>query len=170
MRAAIVIGHDKTSPGAYSNYLHTSEYIYNCEVATYLAAYADIYKRPIGGNYKAQMRKLAAQINAEQYDLVIELHFNSFNKEVNGCETFSFPGNHKTLAFGDRYCEQLCKKYHTKNRGSKEAEIGGRGWWFLALMEAPAIILEPFFGDHEESLKFENPGDYAEVIRDLICN
>jgi N-acetylmuramoyl-L-alanine amidase len=170
MKTAIVIGHDKISPGAYSIFLHTSEYIYNSEVATYLAAYADIYKRPMGGGYKTQMQKLAAEINAKNYDLVIELHFNSFNKKANGCETVSFPGNHKMLAFGDKYCTAITERYRTKNRGAKEAELNGRGWWFLALMEAPAIILEPFFGDHEESLKFEHPGHYAEVIRDLICN
>jgi N-acetylmuramoyl-L-alanine amidase len=169
MKAAIVVGHDKISPGAYSSCLHASEYIYNSEVATYLAGVADIYKRPLVGGYKTQMKKLASEINKKDYDIVIELHFNMFNKRANGCETVSFPGS-KSLEFGRDFCEKITECYMTDNRGAKEAKINGRGWWFLALMEAPAIILEPFFGDHEESLKFENPGMYASVIKQMILN
>ena len=166
---AIVIGHDKTSPGAYSPYLGCSEYLYNSEVASYLHQF-DIYNRPVGGGYKTQMRKLAEQINGKGYDLVIELHFNSFNKEINGCETVSYPGNAYSKALGEKYCQLVTSQYKTENRGAKEATEGSRGWWFLALMDAPAIIAEPFFGDAEEALKFEHPGKYAEIIKQWLCS
>jgi N-acetylmuramoyl-L-alanine amidase len=169
MKVAVVIGHDPKSPGAYSTHLHTSEYMYNSEAATYLAGCADIYKRPLGGGYKTQMQTLANEINAKKYDLVIELHFNSFNKSANGCEAVIYKGNKISNKIGAKYCELIAKEYKVKNRGVKEVSSSSdRGFYFLALMKAPAIILEPFFGDHEEALKFENFGKYAEVIKQVI--
>src|SRR5699024_1463291 len=92
--AAVIIGHDKFSPGAYSKYLHASEYMYNSEVASYLGGIADVYKRPLGGGYTTQMRQIAEILNPKNYDLVVELHFNSFkNSSANGCEAIVYPGN-----------------------------------------------------------------------------
>lgn len=169
MKAAIIIGHSKESPGAYSTYLRSSEYTYNSEVAAYLSCIADVYKRPDNGGYKSQMKRLASEINQKDYDLVIELHFNSFNGKAEGCETISYPGS-SSLVFGEKYCKDISECYLTENRGAKEANPQSRGWWFLAYMKAPAIIVEPFFGDNEESLKFENAGKYAEVMKQLINN
>lgn len=166
MKAAIIIGHDKFSPGAYSPYLRTSEYMYHSEAATYLSCF-DIYKRPIGGGYKTQMQLLANEINEKDYDLVIELHYNAFNKEANGCEAVIYPGSKARLK-AQEYCNMVSEKYDVKNRGVKEATEGGRGWWFLKLMKAPAIILEPFFGDNPEALKFHNQGVYAELIKQWL--
>ena len=172
-RIAVVIGHDKTSPGFYSKFLKTSEYIYNSEVATHLSKIADIYKRPIGGGYKTKMKKLAAKLNPKNYDLVIELHFNAYdgisNKKGHGVETVSYPGS-KSLEFGDAYCKAISKNYGVFNRGAKVHYKGDRGWPFLSLMNAPAIIVEPFFGDEDEALKFSAPAKYAGILTELFCN
>ena len=167
MKVAVIIGHDMKSPGAYSQELHTSEYMYNSEVASYLHQF-DVYKRPLGGGYTTQMRSLAAELKPKNYDLIVELHFNSFNKSANGCETISYPGNSFTKKLGAEYCRLVTNKYCTENRGAKEGEKGGRGWGFLSLMPAPAIILEGFFGDHPEALLFKNQKEYAGVIIDWL--
>ena len=168
MRAAIVIGHDKTSPGAYSPFLGMSEYLYNSEVASYLHEFC-IYRRPIGGGYKTQMRLLAEQINKEDFDLVVELHFNMFdgiaNEKGEGVETVSYPGNTYTKELGNKFCKLISEEYNTKSRGAKEGIKNGRGWHFLDMIATNAIIVEPFFGDELEAEKFENPGVYAEVIK-----
>jgi len=173
-KIAVVIGHDKKSPGAWSPFLKKTEYTYNSEVAEYLKGIADIYNRPDVGGYTSQMRKLAEILNPKKYDLVIELHFNSFDKIANlkgiGTEVVVYPGNPKTKKFGEAYCDMVSKKYDLENRGLKEGVSGGRGWGFLSMINAPAIILEPFFGDEAESAKFEHPGKYAEILKDLICN
>ncbi|HET8838493.1 MAG TPA: N-acetylmuramoyl-L-alanine amidase [Flavobacteriaceae bacterium] len=168
-RVAVIIGHDKTSPGAYSPYLHTSEYMYNSEVASYLGGIADIYKRPLGGGYTTQMRKLAEMLNPKNYDLVVELHFNSFSdSSANGCEAIVYPGNDFSYMVGYDFCQKLSSQYQTNNRGVKEHGKGDRGFVFLSLMEAPAIIVEPFFGSNEEAEKFENEAKYAELIKDWL--
>ncbi len=173
-KIAVVIGHDMKSPGAWSPFLKKTEYTYNSEVAEYLKGVADIYHRPGAGGYNSQMRKLAETLNPKKYDLVIELHFNSFDKIANlkgvGTEVIIYPGNEKTKEFGKAYCEVISKKYDTINRGVKDGYSGGRGWGFLSLIQAPTIIVEPFFGDEAESERFDNPGAYAEIIKDLICN
>lgn len=168
MKTAIIIGHDKTSPGAWSPFLHTSEYIYNSEVASYLGGVADIYKRPLGGGYTTQMRKLAEILNPKGYDLVVELHFNSFNGEANGCEAIIYPGNDFSRNAGNDFCDLVSARYQIENRGVKEHGKGDRGYGFLSLMEAPAIILEPFFGDNEEAEKFANEAKYADLIKDWL--
>lgn len=169
---AIIIGHDKESPGAYSKILGTSEYIYNSEVASHLGGVADIYKRPLGGGYTTQMRKLAEILNPKGYDLVVELHFNKFDGEENnvgtGCEALVYPDNEQTKIWGNHFCFQVSEKYDLINRGVKEVEKGGRGYGFLSLMSAPAMIVEPFFGDENEALKFENTAEYAQLIKEWI--
>lgn len=163
MKVAIVIGHDKTSPGAFSNHLGLSEYIYNSEVASHLPY--DVFKRPSGG-YKTAMKQLGQDVKG--YDLIVELHFNSFNNSANGCETVTYPGNVKAEGFGKEYCRLITNHFCNKNRGAKIASVGGRGYWFLHYMPATAIILEPFFGDSVESLEFNDPKEYAGVITEWI--
>ena len=167
-KTAIVVGHDKNSPGAYSSHLRASEYIYNSEVASYLSDVADIYYRPLVGGYNTQMSKLAEELNPKNYDLVIELHFNAFNKKANGCEVVIFPNNNKAKEWGNKFNKEITDTYGTKNRGVKEHGKGDRGYGFLSKMKATAIIVEPFFGDNEEALNFTNHKKYADIIRKLI--
>lgn len=172
MKIAYIIGHDRERPGKYSKLLGTSEYAYNCKVAEYLKRSGDVYKRPLGGSYKTQMRKLAEILNPKDYDLVIELHFNAFddlnNRKGVGCETVHYPGS-SSLKYGRKLLKAISEKYQVENRGAKEHGPADRGWWFLHYMDAPAIILEPFFGDEDECLKFQNEAEYAQLIIDTLC-
>ena len=166
-----VVGHDKTEPGAWCSYLNKSEYAYNKEVSDYLRRDFDIYFRSSEGGYMSKMRKLATEINPKNYDLVVELHFNSFTNSANGCETVSYKGNDYTFRMGAKFCQAIKQEYKTEVRGPKfVSQANERGFGFLSLMEAPAIIVEPFFGSHEESLKFENAGVYAQCLKDWLCS
>lgn len=176
MKIAIVIGHEKDRPGAYSPYLQMSEFAYNSEVAPYFSTIgADIYRRPEGGGYKTQMRKLAEEINKKDYDLVIDLHFNSFEESedqerVEGCEVLYYKGNTYTQMLGERICKAIEIEYKSNNRGAKPISSSNqRGYWFLYYMKAHAMILEPFFGDEPEADKFKHPGRYAKVVKQALC-
>lgn len=173
MKIAFIIGHGKTSPGAWSPYLHQNEYFFNCEVASYLSGLGDIYRRPELGGYKTQMQKLGDLMNPKGYDLVTELHFNKFDNVANGIghgvEVVAFPGSKTGIKYGDKYCEAVAKEYGIHNRGVKFTQEGGRGYWFLKYQKAPALILEPFFGDEAEAEKFLNPAKLADVMKQTFC-
>jgi len=168
MKIAYIIGHSPDSPGAWSPFLHQNEYFYNCEVAAYLSGLGDIYHRPDVGGYKTQMRLLAEEINPKNYDLVVELHFNAFNKQAQGVEAVAFPGS-SAIYHGAKYCEAVANEYGMDNRGVKITNRNGRGYWFLKYMKAPGLILEPFFGDSEGAELFENQAKYADVIKRVFC-
>lgn len=171
MKIAIVIGHNKSSAGAVSKYLGASEYVYNSEVASYLSCVADIYKNVASTSYTKQVNLLSEKLNPKNYDLVIELHFNYFDDENNdigtGTEAVIYPGNEVTRKFGEIFNKKISEKYEIPNRGIKERATG-RGSYFLKKLKAPAIILEPFFGDEDEALKFKNEAEYAKVIKEVI--
>ena len=171
MKIAVVIGHDSKSAGAYSSHLGISEYIYNSEVAAHLSGVADIYKRPNVKGYNSQMQVLADTLKPFKYDLVIELHFNSFNKKAEGTETVTYKGNARTLQYGKVFNELISKQYNTVNRGEKTVSLSNdRGFGFLSSMSSDAIILEPFFGDNVEALKFKDVQEYACVIKEWLLN
>lgn len=168
-KIAIVVGHDRKEQGVYSAPLQTSEYNYNYNVASHLSDVADIYYRPLIRGYKSQMEALAKEINPKGYDLVIELHFNAFNGRANGCETVGFEGSKAGAKYGKLFCKMLSDHYDLINRGHKATVPAGRGYWFTKLMAAPALIVEPFFGDHPEAIKFEDTEEYACVIREWLA-
>jgi len=167
MKVAVVIGHSANSPGKFSKIIQISEYFYNEKVSHYLKD-VDIYRRPEGGGYKTKMRKLGDQFKPPNYDLIVELHFNAYddidNNKGHGVETKSYPGNKNTEIWGKEYCLMISNHYCTFDRGSKKVAKGDRGWWFLYYMPTNAIIVEPFFGDESESLKFISESEYAYVF------
>ena len=167
-KIAIVVGHDKVEQGAFSPYLQKSEYKYHSEVAVILPF--DVYFRSTSGGYKTKMEVLAKEINKKDYDLVVELHFNSFNSVANGTECLYLNGSVIGKRWAEVYSEKISKAYSTTNRGAKEISGSNQnGYWFLKLMKAPAIIVEPFFADHKEALKFTNTNDYAKRLYEIFC-
>lgn len=172
MKVAIVVGHNEISQGGYSPILKKSEYDYNSKVAEYLSSFYYIYNRPNIKDYNTQINTLAEKVNKFDYDLVIELHFNLFdNKDNNkgvGTEAVVFPENKFTKAFGNHFCKEIEQKYKVYNRGVKEHGKGQRGYGFLSKINTNAIIVEPFFGDESEALKFKNEFEYAERLKNII--
>lgn len=169
MKVAIIVGHDERSQGAYSRFLNKTEYQYNSAVASHLTGIADIYRRPIKRGYKSAMQALAMQLNAKDYDLVIELHFNAATSSAEGVESLHFGGNDFTKMYAESYCSEIAEHYGSVNRGAKSIyNENQRGYWFLKLTKAPALIVEPFFGSNQESLRFQDPEEYACVIKQWI--
>lgn len=167
-KIAIVVGHDKIEQGAYSHLLKQSEFAYNSEIAKLLPF--DIYFRPTSGNYYQKMVELSKQINGKGYSLVAELHFNSFNGVANGCEALYFDNSVIGKRYAEIYCKSITNVYKTSNRGAKEIkEKTDRGYWFHKLIDAPTLILEPFFADNKESLLFKDFNKHAKVLIDVFC-
>lgn len=172
MKIAAVIGHHKNSQGAWSPFLKKTEYAFNCEVCLNLPGTAEVFQRPDGNGYPDQMNKLAKLLNPQNFDLVIELHFNKYDNVANGkghgVEVVAYPGSSSAI-WGAKYCKAIAEEYGIFNRGVKYATEGGRGWHFLKTQRAPALILEPFFGDEEEAADFKDPARLAEVMDRIFC-
>lgn len=168
-KIAVVVGHDKIEQGAFSNLLKQSEFAYHSEVVKHLPF--DIYYRDSTVNgYKSKMQKLANEINKKNYSLVVELHYNSFNGIANGCEALYFKGSEIGKRQAEIFVEGITKEFKNNSRGIKEiSKVSERGYWFLKLIDAPALILEPFFGDNKEAIKFKDHKKYAEILTKILC-
>jgi N-acetylmuramoyl-L-alanine amidase len=167
-KIAVVVGHDSIEQGAFSNILKKSEFSYHSELVKLLPF--DIYYRPTKGGYKSKMEELAKEINGKGYNLVIELHFNSFNGVANGTEALYFNNSVNGKRWAEIYVDKICSEYNTSIRGAKVIKhTNERGYWFLKLMDAPAIILEPFFGDNKEAIDFKDVNKYAKTLIDIFC-
>ena len=168
-KIAVVVGHDKIEQGAYSNLLKHSEFGYHSEVVKHLPF--DIYYRDSSvKGYKGKMQKLATEINKKNYSLVCELHYNSFNGVANGCEALYFKGSVVGKRQAEIFVDAVTKEYKTTKRGAKEiSKESDRGYWFLKLINAPALILEPFFGDNKEAIEFKDVKRYADLLVKTLC-
>nr|DAG56595.1 MAG TPA: Cell wall hydrolase autolysin [Caudoviricetes sp.] len=89
--------------------------------------------------------------NAKDYDLVVQLHLNTFNEKAKGCEVWYYPSS----AMGMQYANSVCNKLGMvwKNRGIKESKT----LYWLRKTSAPSILIESFFCD--------NRNDYLTAVK-----
>ena len=152
----IIVGHTKAKGGAG---LHGggNEYGYNSDIARRCKEYADrdlknlltthiIYRDGIGirGAYK--------KATALKCDVVIELHFNAFNKKVAGTETLVATGeDNKT--FGRFVHREICRVFD-RNGDSRGVKVLSRsangGLNVYSFPSGPNCLVEPFFGDNPD--------------------
>jgi len=154
-KIAFVIGHHRFSKGAYSEYYGLREYDFYKQFEDTLKMYGDVfYHNPLKG-YNSRQKAMAKR--TKDYDIVFELHFNAANGNAEGCEALYWYNNLKTKAICEKFCEEYTKEFpRTPNRGAKAlSSKSQRGYGFVYHQKAPAIILEPFFGDNEgDSIAF----------------
>lgn len=179
MKILLVVGHTGASDkGAYSPTLKKSEFDYNLELANEVKAHNeqmfDVYIHTERDYYKRQTA-LANYANKKNYNLVIELHFNSFNETSNGFECLYYASSVKGKQVAEKLSYLVANKYKSRLRGNNGAvpiaTKSERGYWFLVKMKAIAIVYEPFFGSNpEESQKFADVKKHAEILyNSLLC-
>jgi N-acetylmuramoyl-L-alanine amidase len=168
-----IVGHTRLSPGA-SLATGSSEYEYNSRVAQIAQDYAvksfpninyhTIFRDHIGitGAY-ARARDLDC-------DIIIELHFNSWNQEVTGTETLC--SNEKIdQDFSEVVQEAMCKVFNRagKSRGTKTISRSARGGQNVySAPNIPNCLVEPFFGHvmSEAKMGLEKQEEYAKCLVD----
>lgn len=168
MKTVILIGHSRSSGGAYNKMYDINEYQYNTDIANLIKAEDSgiiIFERLHG--YKV----LPEEINNIDPDLIISLHLNAVsNKSVQGCETLS-SGSNKSLLFANIVQPLINDVFENNNRGIKiRNKKSQRGYWILNKTNAPCVILEPFFvSNNLETKKGLNlKKEYAEAINEAI--
>lgn len=173
---AIIVGHTNGGDkGAHSTHLGKSEQPYNLEVANALKALDpnkyDVYTHDLQTYYTRQ-KALAAKLNAKNYEAVIELHFNAAQPSTNGTESLHYFASKKGKQLAQELSAAVVKEYGTTLRGDKGTRAlvnkEDRGYWFVYLPKATAVIFEPFFGSNAEALKFADPKRLACVINNVL--
>lgn len=178
MKVLLVVGHTGVDKGAYSKYLEKSEYDYNKELALEImkldgedGIHYDMYEHSIR-NYYNRQRKLAEYANKKKYDLILELHFNGATPSANGTECLHYFSSEKGKMYSKQISNSISKHYGTTIRGveGSKAVVNkfDRGYWFVRLLKAVAVIVEPFFGSNKESLQFKDTKEYACVLHESI--
>ena len=116
------------------------------------------------------MKPIVAEINNHNYDLVLELHFNSSdNSQANGCECLIHSGNKITKEISKDFLIALNKEYSTRIRGVIEiSNSKTRGGYGICNTKPDYILIEPFFGTNEEAQKFEDVEKTAKFIIEFM--
>lgn len=165
-RLVLAVGHSRAKDnGAIGLDGVTSEWTYNRALAHFINLYldesidvtiVDVYK---GDSYGDAMMNLKLAVDPLKADLVVELHFNSFSDpNANGYEALywhtSLRGRTAADAFIDVF--ETCFPDNL-NRGVKPVtDTNQRGARFLRTLEAPCVILEPFFGSNPKEWEMFN--------------
>lgn len=149
MKIALIIGHNQRSKGAYSSYLKTSEYDYWGEVAKGLDV--PVLRRNPNRGYSLEMREMLSRLEQLNYDVAIELHFNSAISNAEGAEVLIYKGNKKAKMLAQNLLDRLVDKGH-RNRGiievSRERERNGA--YGICNSRGHYLLIEPFFGSNEK--------------------
>jgi N-acetylmuramoyl-L-alanine amidase len=176
-KIAVVVGHtNQRDKGAFSPYLLQSEQPYNLQVALQLKSLApelyDVHTHSVQDYYKRQVA-MSQKLNAGGYRLAIELHFNAASSPTaNGTYCLYWYGSKVGKHVAACISEDIVKGFNTKLRavGGAQALVNehDRGYWFTALTNMPAVIVEPFFGSNIEALRFQDTHRYAYVLHNYL--
>lgn len=155
----IIIGHEKEKPGAYGVHpVDDYEYNYNSGLAVLIKQSGKNSNIKVPLIFRDYIGIKGAYNNALTYnpDAIIELHFNSYNSKVEGCEVLYTDKKDlsgiKEKAFASLLLNNIHDVMQNNNRGLKKlASKGERGFYNLSRTnKIPSVIIEPFFGDNQE--------------------
>jgi len=180
---AIVVGHSRMGDwGAVAADTMTTEWVYNNELAWMIQDHlpSSIHSTVIDSipakTYAKAVQYLQKKLNPLDIELVVELHFNSGPPTAQGYEVYHWETSLKGKQAAENILQKLKGTFpNNVNRGIKHrnstAQRGGR---FLKELQAPALILEPFFGSNQREWKFfknkENKTYLAKAIASGITS
>jgi len=151
-RLAIVVGNNVDAQGAVRTDTGQSEYIWNGQLAAMIQDAArnydmavDVFRRTPGGGYRQEIRRVYAQTDAWGAAATIELHFNGAESaSATGTETLT-SGTPASMRLAVEVQNEMVAALGLRDRGIHTRRTG-RGSGSLMSGQAPAILIEPFFG------------------------
>lgn len=177
MKVALIIGHNDRSRGAYSPILF-SEFKYWKKIAEKIKGeipeIIDVYERKPNKAYVPEMNEVLKELNKNDYNFCLELHFNSsLNRNANGCECLVYHKNKKAKELATDFMARLQNVFGSKIRGNhgiieiQDSKV--RGGYGICNSKDTYILVEPFFGSNpDESLKFSVEKDVADLFVNFI--
>lgn len=158
MKIGIVVGHNSKAKGAYGGEpISAYEFDFNSSVAEIMdelaAEYgmdAKIFTRKDRGSYRNEIEDVYKKTDKWGAGVTIELHFNAYDKKTAGTETLSGPStaSMRTAMSVQKLIATLYDRSAKTDRGVKPYRTIDRGRLSLISGKAPAILVEPFFGDN----------------------
>ncbi|RKT35282.1 N-acetylmuramoyl-L-alanine amidase [Roseovarius halotolerans] len=156
-KIAIIVGHNKRGQGAVRVTDGKTEFQWNSDLASRIRAYAEddpysevrIFYRQTNMGYTKQIQDVYARADAWGADVTIELHFNAAADASASYTCTLSSGTAGSLAL----CERL-QAAQVRVMGLDDAGVkirnrgGGRGWRSLWTGDAPAALIEPYFGSN----------------------
>ena len=173
-KVAILVGHNSSQQGAYSKDLEMTEWEYNKLVANYLkekdSETYDVYFRQAHQSYRKQMQEVLDVINKQNYDLVVELHFNSHTTNTaEGSTGIHYKENSKTKEYLHIFQDMLKRIWGIVKRPLIPITLSDinsvNGAYGILKSKADYVLLEPFFGSNErEARKFKSYLQYGDTL------
>lgn len=169
MKVAFIIGHNEKDKGAYSQYLNTTEWDLYSSMKNELNCIGDVYVHDKTINSYTQRCINISKRIGDKYDLVIALHFNSFNTVANGCEAFYWHSNKDGFNYAKKFVKGYCTLTGSRPRGAKPYETKTqRGAGEVYYPKNTAILLEPFFGDNKEDCERFCVDKFLQAIKGML--
>lgn len=176
-KVALIIGHNDRSRGAYSPIL-LSEFKYWKRIAEKIKGeipeIIDIYERKPNKAYVPEMNEVLKELNKNDYNFCLELHFNSsLNRNANGCECLVYWKNEKAKKLATNFMARLQNVFGSKIRGNhgiiEIQDSNVRGGYGICKSKDTYILVESFFGSNpDESLKFSVEKDVVNLFINFI--
>jgi len=165
IKCALVIGHKKTSQGAYNKKFDMHEFEFNETLSKNIESQIDKTDIDIYRIYRRTYASLPNDINELNPDFVISLHCNAFNKKATGSEVLYYHKSEKGKKFATILQRNLLKYLNLKNRDIREKSAEDRGGYLLKSTNAPCIISEPFFIDNDSDYQIAAIEKYDLLIK-----
>ncbi len=174
MKIGLVVGHNSSDKGSYSDYLSASEYDFYSAVADKVVQACkhikvEVIKREYVGSYSKEMQKVVDYINKNDFDLVLELHYNAFNGSARGVEMLYY---HKSKT-GKKVADELMDLHNKmlgipKRRTVPIESSGDRGGYGIVKSSMPYVLTESFFGDNTDDCKSVSADKIANVFIEYL--
>ncbi len=152
-RVAVLVGHNTSARGAFSEHMQVSEWPFNKRVAREMERLDNefgleaktFFREPNPHGYGAEIAVAYAQMDAWDPAAIVELHFNSGGGH--GCEVLHWRTSNQGRQLADAVCAAVVDELRLPDRGPKGRGDGERGSTSLRASSRPTILTEPFFGD-----------------------
>ena len=169
MKAALVIGHTKNSPGACNSAYDICEFEFNDRLVQKIDCLID-ERCEVEVVYRDTYNLLPNKINKLNPDFVVCFHANAFDTKIVGAETLYYYKSKKGKRIAEVFQSKLVDTLNLYDRGIRPKSSEQRGGYVLKHTNAPCIILEPFFIDNDDECKRMSKDwkKLAAVCRDSI--
>lgn len=175
MRLAIVVGHNSESQGAVRTDSGETEFRFNSRIAELVETFSRLYQdfevrtfyRQAGGGYTREIRRVYAETDAWDADVTCELHFNgAADPRASGTETLT-SGTPTSMRVALEVNNAMVAALGLRDRGVKTRR-SGRGSGSLMTGDAPAILVEPFFGSSPSDCKVMTSAGEEALARAIV--